>query len=385
MAGIYIHIPFCKSKCNYCNFYSLASSRYFTDFIPALLKEIDLRHNYLQDEIIETIYFGGGTPSLLDYDALMQIFEKLQQYFKISADAEITLEANPDDLDFKKVKELNQLPVNRISIGIQSFFDDDLKYLNRKHSASQAEASVKRSQDEGFENISIDLIYGVPTLTDNKWEKNLDISFNLDVSHISAYGLTVESKTALETLIGKGKLKPTDEEHSVNQFRLLMPKMKLNNFIHYEISNFCKEGFISKHNSNYWKGRKYLGLGPSAHSFDKTSRQWNVSNIPEYLESINKNKVPAEKEILTADNKLNEYIMTSLRTMWGCDLNYIEQAFNAEQKNLIIGKIEKHIAKGHAVYNDNIIFLTDEGKLFADGIAADFFIINTEEKHEIIN
>ena len=374
MAGIYIHIPFCKSKCNYCNFFSLASSRYFTDFIPALLKEIELQHNYLPNEIIETVYFGGGTPSLLEYDALMQIFEKLQQYFKISESAEITLEANPDDLDLKKIRELKQSPINRISIGIQSFFDDDLKYLNRRHSVSQAEASVKRSQDVGFENISIDLIYGIPSLNNEKWEKNLDYSFNLNVPHISAYGLTVEPKTALETLIRKGKYQPTDEESSINQFLVLMQKMNRNNFIHYEISNFCKKGFISKHNSNYWKGMKYLGLGPSAHSFDKTSRQWNVSDIPEYLESLQKKKIPAEKETLTDNDKYNEYVMMSLRTMWGCDVNYIEQAFGAEQKNSAIGKIEKYIAKGHMIYNNNIFSLTDEGKLFADGIAADFFI-----------
>jgi len=373
MAGIYIHIPFCRNKCHYCNFYSVASSRHIADFIPALLKEIELQRNYLESERIETIYFGGGTPSILEYDVLMQIFEKLQITFEISNEAEITIETNPDDLDQKKLKELNSSPINRLSIGIQSFFDDDLKYLNRKHSASLAEASVKRSQDAGFENISIDLIYGIPTLTDDKWKRNLDISFSLDVPHISAYGLTVEAKTALDTLIKKGRSKTVDEEQSVRQFKMLMQQMKAHDFLHYEISNFCKAGYLSKHNSNYWKGIKYLGLGPSAHSFNILSRQWNTPNILNYLASLEKGIVPFEKETLTDIDKFNEYVMTSLRTMWGCSLDYIEKMFGdvvlCSMKNIA----EKFIEKGEMVLREDVLFLTDEGKLFADGIAAEFF------------
>jgi len=374
MAGIYIHIPFCKKKCNYCNFYSVASSRHVEDFEIALLKEIDLRKNYLDGEPIETIYFGGGTPSLLTYDALMKIFEKLQQTFIISPNAEITIEANPDNLDSKKIKELRSSPVNRLSIGIQSFFDNDLIYLNRVHNSAQAEASVKRSQDEGFENISIDLIYGIPTLTDEKWSENLSISFGLDVPHISAYGLTIEPKTALETLIRKGKAQPADEDQSIRQYEILMKEMKENNFIHYEISNFCKEGYISKHNSNYWKGLKYLGLGPSAHSYDQNSRQWNAADLLAYLNDIMSGNVSGEKDILTESDKFNEYIMTSLRTMWGCDLNFLEKTFGKEFRNQVLKNAEKYFEKEEMINIDDALKLTDKGKLFADGIAAELFI-----------
>lgn len=373
MAGIYIHIPFCKSKCHYCNFYSVASSRHIRDFVPALIKEIELRQHYLAGENIETIYLGGGTPSLLDYDMLMMVFDKLQKTYVISANAEITIEANPDDLDVIKINDLKRSPVNRISIGIQSFFDEDLKYLNRIHTASQAESSVKCSQDAGFENISIDLIYGIPTLTDEKWDENLCIAFSLHVPHISAYGLTVEPKTALETLIRKRKTTAVDEEQSARQFKILMQQMKANGFTHYEISNFCKDGFISHHNSNYWRGRKYLGLGPSAHSFDEFSRQWNTANILKYLESIDQGKIPAEKEILSETDKLNEYIMTSLRTIRGCDIDYIGKIFGSGLQNSIRKRIDKHIAANHIALTDHILTLTDEGKLFADGIAADLF------------
>jgi oxygen-independent coproporphyrinogen-3 oxidase len=373
MAGIYIHIPFCKSKCHYCNFYSLASSRYVEDFIPALLKEIELQRNYLEEEIVETIYFGGGTPSLLEYDKLMQVFEKLQNNFIIDAKAEITIEANPDDLNVAKLKELRQTPANRLSIGIQSFFDEDLKYLNRIHTASQAEASIKRSQDKGFDNISHDLIYGIPTLTDDNWKQNLAHSFSLLVPHISAYSLTVEPKTALDTLIRKGKSKPVNEEQSVNQFKILMNEMKLHDFTHYEISNFCKEGFISIHNSNYWKGKRYLGLGPSAHSFNLLSRQWNSSIIAEYIEGMKKSAPVIEKEILSEQDKFNEYIMTSLRTMWGCNLNYITEKFGSDARKEVEKNAETFIIREQMTQNNDVLYLTDGGKLFADGIAADLF------------
>ena len=336
--------------------------------------EIELQRNYFEGEKIETIYFGGGTPSVLSYDSLKIIIDKLQQTFEITSDAEITIETNPNDLDLKKIKEFKQTDINRISIGIQSFFDDDLKYLNRIHSASQAEASVKRSQDTGFENISIDLIYGIPTLTDDKWKQNLDISFALDVPHISSYGLTVEPQTALDVLIKKGRSKPVDEEQNVKQFKLLMQEMKTHSFVHYEISNYCKEGFISKHNSNYWKGKKYLGLGPSAHSFNLKERQWNISNIEKYISSVSEKIIPCEKEVLSENDKYNEYIMTSLRTMWGCDLKYIEANFGADKITLIEEKAQNFIDSGRMEKENSILALTDEGRLFADGIAAELFI-----------
>ena len=373
MAGIYIHIPFCKNKCVYCNFYSIASSHYYNDFVSALLSEIELQKNYLEGAKVKTIYFGGGTPSLLVQKDLMHIFEKLQQCFEIATDAEITYEANPDDLNSTKINELRKTTVNRISIGIQSFFDNDLKYLKRIHTASQAESAVKRCQDVGFENISIDLIYGMPTLTNDNWKRNIDKSFSLEVPHISAYGLTVETKTALETLINKGKAIAVNEEQSVKQFKILMQQMKANNFNHYEISNFCKQGFLSQHNSNYWKGEKYLGLGPSAHSYNLESRQWNVADIKEYIQKIEQKIIPSEKEVLTTEQKLNEYIMTSLRTVWGCDLNYIEKTFGKDYTSSLISKSEIFILKGQMISNNNILSLTDEGKLFADGIAGDLF------------
>jgi len=346
------------------------------EFVPALLHEIELEKTYLDGEKIHTIYFGGGTPSLLEYDSLVKILDKLRETFEISSNAEITIEANPNDLDLKKIKELKESSINRISIGIQSFFEEDLKYLNRTHTSSQAEASVKRSQDAGFENISIDLIYGIPTLTDENWVKNLDISFSLSVPHISAYSLTVEPNTALERLIRKGKLKIVEEEKSVQQFMILMKQMRKNNFLHYEVSNFCKENFISRHNSNYWKGRKYLGLGPSAHSFNQKERQWNCSNIEQYNETIYQKTIPCEKEILSESEKYNEYIMTSLRTMWGCDLSYIEKFFGQDNKNLAEEKSQTFIHSGKMKNEKNTLTLTDEGYLFADGIAAELFIVD---------
>jgi len=374
MAGIYIHIPFCNSKCNYCNFYSVASSKHLDAYIPALLKEIALQHSYLEKEPIETIYIGGGTPSLLGYTQLASILEKLNKTFEIKPDAEITIEANPNDLNASKIKDFKKLFINRLSIGIQSFFEEDLKYLHRLHSPSQAETAVKRSQDAGFENISIDLIYGIPTLSDENWEKNLHYSFSLYVPHISAYSLTVEPHTALNKLITKGKLTAVNEEQSIKHFKVLMQQTKENDFLHYEVSNFCKKDYFSKHNSNYWKGIKYLGLGPSAHSYNKVERQWNISDTQKYIEHLDSNKLLFEKEVLSETDKLNEYIMTSLRTMWGCDLNYIETYFGISEKARLEKKSVQFIDDKKMINEKNHLILSDEGFLFADGIAAELFV-----------
>lgn len=374
MAGIYIHIPFCNSKCNYCNFYSVASSKHLDAYVPALLKEIALQHSYLEKEPIETIYIGGGTPSLLGYTQLAIILEKLNKSFEIKPDAEITIEANPNDLNASKIKEFKNLFINRLSIGIQSFFEEDLKYLHRLHSPSQAETAVKRSQDAGFENISIDLIYGIPTLSDENWKKNLHYSFSLNVPHISAYSLTVEPNTALNKLITKGKLTPVNEEQSIKHFKVLMQQTKENDFLHYEVSNFCKKDYFSKHNSNYWKGIKYLGLGPSAHSYNKVERQWNISDTQKYIEHLDSNKLLFEKEVLSEIDKLNEYIMTSLRTMWGCDLDYIETYFGISEKTQIVKKSIQFIDDKKMINQKNHLILSDEGFLFADGIAAELFV-----------
>jgi len=374
MAGIYIHIPFCNSKCNYCNFYSVASSKHLDAYIPALLKEIALQHSYLEKEPIETIYIGGGTPSLLGYTQLASILEKLNKTFEIKLDAEITIEANPNDLNASKIKDFKKLFINRLSIGIQSFFEEDLKYLHRLHSPSQAETAVKRSQDAGFENISIDLIYGIPTLSDENWKKNLHYSFSLNLPHISAYSLTVEPNTALNKLITKGKLTAVNEEQSIKHFKVLMQQTKENDFLHYEVSNFCKKDYFSKHNSNYWKGIKYLGLGPSAHSYNKVERQWNISDTQKYIEHLDSNKLLFEKEVLSETDKLNEYIMTSLRTMWGCDLNYIETYFGISEKARLEKKSVQFIDDKKMINEKNHLILSDEGFLFADGIAAELFV-----------
>lgn len=378
MAGIYIHIPFCKSKCIYCNFYSVASSVHVEDFLNSLLREIQLQKNYLDGEKITTIYFGGGTPSLLPEGYIEKIVEKIRKTFIVSETAEITLEANPDDVSDIKLKEWSGVSVNRISIGVQSFHDADLLYLKRIHNASQAEASIKRSQDAGFENISIDLIYGIPVQTEKTWKENIAKSIAFQVPHISAYCLTAEEKTVLFNKIRSSKAQTLDEEQAVLHFSILMNEMKANNFLHYEISNFCLDGFFSKHNTAYWKGVKYLGLGPSAHSYNGASRQWNEANLSKYLKSITGGIISAENEILTNAQKLNEYIMTSLRTLWGCDLSFIEKTFGAEEKNRILDNSKTPMDKGYIEIKNDIICLTEEGKLFADGIAAEFFIANSQ-------
>jgi len=315
MAGIYIHIPFCKQACYYCDFHFSTSLKYKDELIQALIKEIKLQKDYLAGETVETVYFGGGTPSVLNADEINILLNTITNLHTVSANAEITLEANPDDLSKEKLQALRQTSLNRLSIGIQSFFDEDLAWMNRAHRANEAESSVKRAQDTGFENITADLIYGYPLLTDQKWKYNLDKIFALDIPHVSSYSMTVEPRTALASFIKTKKQQPMDEQQSAEQFILLMDAMQAHGFEHYEISNFCKPGNYSRHNSNYWKGVKYLGLGPSAHSYNGETRQWNVANNAKYIVALEKSEIPAETETLSEANRLNEYIMTSLRTM----------------------------------------------------------------------
>ena len=374
MAGIYIHIPFCRRKCNYCNFYSIASLKYKQHFLDALLEEIYLQRSYLAGKEIQSVYFGGGTPSLMDTSEINKISEEIRKYYTLSKDVEITLEANPDDLGKVRIGDYINLGINRISIGVQSFHDADLAYLNRIHSASQAIDSIIEVQSAGIKNVSIDLIYGIPGLTDEQWEENLEIAFKSGVQHISAYSLTVEPKTALDLLIKKEKLAAPQEEYVIGHFRIMMKKMKENGFIHYEISNFCREGFYSRHNSMYWNGEHYLGLGPSAHSYNGISRQWNVAGIIDYVDQIKRKDRFFETEILTPVQRHNEYVMTSLRTMWGCDLNKIRQEFGEECAVRNSQLAIQFITSGMIVEKNGIYYLTDEGKLFADGIAADLFM-----------
>ncbi len=374
MAGIYLHVPFCRQKCHYCNFYSLASVKNRESFLEALHREIEIQNEYLNNQKVNTIYFGGGTPSLLRPDEISGLIRRLKRNFTIDTNVEITLEANPDDLTDTWLGGLSETEVNRLSIGIQSFFDDDLVYLNRVHSANQAKKVVHAARKAGFDNITIDLIYGIPGLDEDKWKQNLEQFFQLDLPHLSAYSLTVESHTALAHHIAKGKLPPVDEGQAIRHFEILMDQMEKNGFVHYEISNFAKPGFYSKHNSLYWLGGHYLGLGPSAHSFNGVSRQWNVSNLKQYSDLRFTAKTEMEREVLSVEQRYNEIVMTSLRTVWGCDLSHIRNVFGDSFAEYCLNEAQKHLMAGRLQLSDQRLFLTAKGKFFADGIASDLFL-----------
>lgn len=369
MAGIYLHIPFCKSKCAYCNFFSVVSEKQRVDFLDALKNEAVERKDYLGGEDVQTIYFGGGTPSLLKPSEIAGILEVLYKNFKIIDNPEITLEANPDTVSKESLSELKSLEINRLSVGIQSFFDDDLQYLSRKHDSRHARQVLDWAQEVGFQEVTMDLIYGIPTLTDDKWRQNLEIFFTTGINHLSAYALTVEEKTALGQRINNGAAAPVDEDAVVRQYKILVELAENQGFERYEISNFARPGHYSKHNCIYWKGEKYLGLGPSAHSFDGVSRQWNVASVKDYCDDYS-----FEKEELTLDDRYNEYIMTSLRTMWGVDVNHIRENFGIECSERFEKEIKRYIA-GEKIYQKGSKYiLNDDGMLFADGIAAELFI-----------
>ncbi len=340
--------------------------------LQALVKEISLQKNYLNGETVETIYFGGGTPSVLNADEINLLINTITGLHTVSAGAEITLEANPDDLHKEKLRSLLKTDINRLSIGIQSFFDEDLKWMNRVHNAGEAETSVKRAQDTGFADITVDLIYGYPLLTDQKWKHNLGKVFELDVPHVSSYAMTVEPLTALASFIKNKEQPAIDDNQSAAQFVALMDAMQTQGFEHYEISNFCKPGSYSRHNSNYWKGIKYMGIGPSAHSYNGETRQWNIANNAKYIQAMEKGEIPAETEHLTEINRLNEYIMTSLRTMWGLDLHQLNAIAAASANQLLIAA-EHYFDKEWIEKKDKKIYLTQAGKLYADRIAADLF------------
>lgn len=372
---IYLHIPFCKQACHYCNFHFSTSLKYKDDFVTALLKEIDLRYTYLADKKIETIYFGGGTPSLLSGNEINRIIGHLQKYFDLSPTIEITLEANPDDLSDKKVSEFRQTPINRFSIGIQSFFDADLRYMNRAHTAQEADASIKRVQDAGFESLTIDLIYGTPTMTSSQWKTNLKKAISLQVPHISAYCLTVEPNTALAHFVKTGKAADVNEDYAAEQFETMVETLTKNDFIHYEISNFCKKGKESKHNSGYWLGKHYLGLGPSAHSFNGVSRQWNVAHNAQYIQSILKKEIPAEIEHLTPNQRFNEYLMTSLRTIWGCDLKKVQTDFGSHYVDHLQPLVTPFLEKEILLKKEDTLTLSTKGRFLADGVISDLMVV----------
>lgn len=374
MFGIYLHIPFCKSKCAYCNFFSLVTEKKMDDYVSALKKEIINRKSYLGDDVVKTIYFGGGTPSLLPIKYVDEILELLHENYNIVSNPEVTLEINPDTIDKDKMLALKYLGVNRMSVGIQSFNDDDLRYLGRRHDSRHALQVLDDLSGVGFDRITLDLIYGMPTLTEEKWNHNLDIFFSTGISHLSAYALTVEPKTILGQKIEKEELQEVSEEDTIRHYNILVERTKENGFEHYEISNFAKEGCRSQHNSIYWQDVKYLGLGPSAHSYDGNSRQWNVSNLTKYIQLVEDSGEYYEKEILALDDKFNEYVMTSLRTSWGCNVDKIERDYGESYAHNFLKNVKKYLDSGIMLMKDNNFLLTDEGMLFADGIAAELFV-----------
>jgi oxygen-independent coproporphyrinogen III oxidase len=439
MAGIYLHIPFCRQACHYCNFHFSTSINRVNDFIPALLREMELRRDYIGEETVDTVYFGGGTPSLLDTGALTGILDRLKALFRLHPEAEITLEANPDDIDggggvaggvgaglsigggmgagaagsgaaSAKLAGWRAAGINRLSIGVQSFFEADLRWMNRAHDARQAIDSIRLAQKEGFANISIDLIYGGPTLPDSHWQANVEQAISLRLAHLSCYALTVEPKTALDKMIHMGKVTDVNPDDQARQFLLLMDWLAKAGYEHYEISNFALPGKRSRHNSSYWQGKPYLGLGPSAHSFNGVSRQWNVANNAKYIAALsgaagkgggleasgsawagsganglvggspeasglveNGSGFIAEKEELTAVQQLNEYIMISLRTAEGSSLSTVAKRFGAQQAEELWRRAERYMREGKIKSSPETLALTQEGKLLADGIAADLF------------
>lgn len=367
MSGIYIHIPFCKQACSYCNFYFLTSLRQKSALLDALKKELIIRANYLQTPI-KTIYFGGGTPSLLQVNELSEILNTVHSNYNTLEVKEVTIEVNPNDLNAKILEQYLNIGINRLSIGVQSFSDKDLIFLNRSHDAMEAKNCIKTARIVGFQNFSIDLIYGIPNKTEENWRKNVQEAMELEIPHISCYCLTIEEKTILKHMINKGKIPNISEEKGAQEFDLLMEFAKKYNYSHYEISNFCKEPFFSQHNRSYWQAIHYLGIGPSAHSFNGKSRQWNIANNKKYIGAINNQKIPAEIEFLSEEQKISEYLLTSLRTMWGCDLNRLENKHGYKVKNAILKKAEKYIEEKMIIQKDNALILTDCGKMLADYI-----------------
>ena len=372
MAGIYLHIPFCKQACHYCNFHFSTSLKFKTPMVNAICKELLLQMPYLAGASIETIYFGGGTPSLLSAKELDQIFECIHHNYTVTANEEITLEANPDDLTLEKLQQLSRSPINRLSIGVQSFFEADLRFMNRAHNAKEALNCIRNAQEQGFDNLTIDLIYGSPTTSDEHWLANLEQTFALQIPHISCYCLTVEPQTALDHFVKKGKVPPVDEEQAARHFDTLVEQMTSHGYDHYEISNFALPGHYSQHNSSYWLGKKYLGIGPSAHSFNGHSRQWNVAHNAKYLSALDQEKVPFEVEVLTSSQRYDEYVMTSLRTVWGCDTKHLA-GIDRGYVDYFTQKVATYIKDGSVIENEGVYFLTQKGKLLADRIAMELF------------
>lgn len=375
MSGIYIHIPFCKQACHYCDFHFSTSMKKKDEMVLALAKEIKMRKSDFENESIETIYFGGGTPSVLQIADIRFLIAEIYSNYKVVENPEITLEANPDDLSEERIIELSNSRINRLSIGIQSFFEDDLQMMNRAHNSDEAKKCLEIAI-RYFDNISIDLIYGIPNMTNEKWKQNIATALSFGIPHISSYALTVEPKTALNKLIQTGKLAKPKDEVAQEHFLILVEMLEEHNFIHYELSNFGKENYFSKNNSAYWLGKKYIGIGPSAHSYDGISRSWNVANNSIYLKSIQENKLPNETEILSLTDRYNEYIMTGLRTIWGVSLQRIESEFGTIYLEYLIKQSQKYLKDDLLFLENDILKPTKKGKFLTDGIASDLFMLN---------
>lgn len=371
---LYLHIPFCRRACYYCDFHFSTSLKQKSAVTDALVKEIYLQKDYLQDKHLKTIYFGGGTPSLLNYNELFDVFSAIHKNYSVDANAEITLEANPDDITKDKIKIWQQFGINRLSIGVQSFDNTHLKYLNRIHSGELAEKSVKLAQDMGINNITIDLIYAIPADTHSIWEHDLAKAISFGVPHISSYCLTIEEKTVFGKWVKNNKIPAIDDEFASKQFEMLLSELSKNGYEQYEISNFAKNNAYSIHNTSYWQGEEYLGIGPSAHSYNFKSRQYNVANNALYLKGIQENTVPYEIEVLSKEEQANDYILTCLRTKWGISLDKVKNIYG-NLPNEFIQTLDEYFAKEYLLKDQNQIFLTQKGKLFADRISSDLFFV----------
>jgi len=378
MAGIYIHIPFCKKLCFYCDFYHVISPEENSVFIESLIAEASMRKDYLGSEPATTIYIGGGTPSVLSVKELDIILNQINKQFRVEENSELTIELNPDDVNPAYLDGLRKLGINRISLGIQSWRDSDLKMLNRRHDSAQAARALKEVFNAGFENVTIDLIYGIPGMSTREWASNLDLSFSFDIKHLSAYHLTIEKGTVFGKMLRKGLIAEIDEEESASLFNILIEKAEAAGFIHYEISNFGKPGYFSCHNSNYWKQVNYIGLGPSAHSFNGFSRQWNISNLKGYIKAVTSGEPYSEREELDAKARFNEYIMTSLRTMGCIDLEYIEKTFEKEGYDYVVNLSAKFRDYGLMKQDKKSLVLTNQGKMISDNIISEFMIPGDE-------
>ena len=374
MAGLYIHIPFCKKACHYCNFHFSTSDKNRQAVLKSICLELEMRAQELQSMPVASIYFGGGTPSMLNDDELGAIFQVIEANYQVLASAEITLEANPDDLSLKKITQLAVTPINRLSIGVQSFFEADLKLMNRAHTAKEALESLKIAQTY-FDNITIDLLYGMPEMSNVRWEENLQIAFDLQLNHLSCYALTVEPKTPLAHFIKTAQHPPLNDAVAAQHFQTLVNATTKAGFTHYEVCSFGKPGYFSKHNSSYWLGKPYLGVGPSAHSFDGKKRSWNVSNNKQYINTIAKNELPLTSELLTPENRFNEYIMTGLRTIWGVSLKRIEEEFGLGVQTSLLNNAHGYLASETLKIENAHLKMTPKGQFLSDGIASDLFIV----------